>query len=89
LTDRLLAWSPNSQWLAFYGQKGEYNDNGLWLFSPNDQKLKLVTKADDHYRGSPVWSPDGKEIATISFDESSPTTELYIFNIATISNLTQ
>lgn len=61
---RGLAWSPDSQWLAFTGQR-PWRGEGLWLFHPSTTTLHRIAEGEDGDLHGVVWSPDGQQLITI------------------------
>lgn len=59
-----LAWSPDSQWIAFLATME--NRRGLWIYNPSTDEL--VTIAKDNIIDF-AWSPDGQKILGVR-DES-------------------
>lgn len=54
-----LKWSPDGKWLAFIGKMGLPSKDGIWIFSPDESKIRFVASGD--YRDI-VWSPDGDRL---------------------------
>jgi len=58
-----LAWSPDSNTLAFFSTAGEKNDQRqLWLANRDGAGAKKITSLSG-YAARPRWSHDGKQIA--------------------------
>ena len=70
--DHSPAWSPDGKTIAFVSNRSEDADltpgyQDLWLISSNGSAARRLTKQSGHMQ-SPVWSPDGAEIAYIGHD---------------------
>jgi len=68
-------WSPNGEWLVFYNEgaaesstESSTEERGLWLRNPDGVDLVRLTTGMDR---DPVWSPDGKHIAFVRWDEGN------------------
>ena len=61
---RGLAWSPDSQWLAFTGQR-PWRGEGLWLFHPSTTTLHRIAEGEDGDLHGVAWSPDRQQLITI------------------------
>lgn len=59
-----LAWSPDSQWLAFV-QPAENLSAQIWLYQVAEDQLTALT-GDRVNSFSPAWSPDGQWIYFLS-----------------------
>ena len=60
--DRGPRWSPDGGRIAFYSDRsGRYE---VWVVRPDGSGLEQLTKTTGPSRWLPVWSPDGKRIAT-------------------------
>ncbi|MBS1828618.1 MAG: protein kinase [Acidobacteria bacterium] len=56
--DRMPVWSPNSNEIAFFGDRsGEYDE---WMIQSDGSGLRQLTKV--HSMQHPVWSPDGQRL---------------------------
>lgn len=62
-----LAFSPNSDYLAFWGCGGSEDNCGVYKLDLNTQKLVKLLPA--RYARYFVWSPDGNELAMLSYDD--------------------
>jgi len=56
-----LAWSPDSQWLAFSGDVSN-RGNGLWIYGVGTHELRRLTAGTFL---SLAWSPNGSQIAAV------------------------
>jgi hypothetical protein len=79
-------WSPDGQWLAFYG--GVQGVDALWLRNMQTGQLIAVSTAD-HSLWSLSWSPDGQRIAAAArsnaiTDVYDMTSVLYVFDVSSI-----
>ncbi len=61
-TESDLQWSPNGSTLAYVSRRGDHSLIGVYDFA--NKTVRYLDPGVDH-DGSPVWSPDGKEIAFI------------------------
>ncbi|NJL49320.1 MAG: hypothetical protein HC929_20080 [Leptolyngbyaceae cyanobacterium SM2_5_2] len=88
-----LAWSPDSQQLAFY--EGDYPFQKINLINVNGSNRRLLTPAENFqiYRSHLVWSPDGRYIATyLPFNppfSNQETVALINVNTGEVQTLTQ
>ena len=55
-----LAWSPDSRWIAFSGDR--FGNMDIWTVSVPEGKLHRLTD-DPLYEGYPSWTPDGDTAA--------------------------
>lgn len=72
------AWAPNGDELVFVSNRDDEPDEGyrndLWIVSstpaenPADMKLRRLTTGDD-VKDSPVFSPDGRQVAYLSAED--------------------
>ncbi len=77
-----LAWSPNSQWLAYIAP-----DEGVWLLDPQTNQPILIQEGIFH---DLTWTPDGQRIVVIKCNESLCGTqgrslpEIWIYDVSTL-----
>ena len=81
-----LAWSPDSQWLAFTGERS-WRGEGLWLFHPSTATLHRVAAGEELYAVD--WSPDGQRLVVIELHlPSGPlepsSSEVLLFDVSAI-----
>jgi len=64
---RGISWSPDGSRIAYASVSGGPMDRGIWTVSPDGSDSSLIfdsaTGLDSRAAGSPVWSPDGTQIA--------------------------
>ena len=70
--DHSPAWSPDGRTIAFVSNRSEDADltpgyQDLWLMPSDGGAVRRLTKQSGH-KQSPIWSPDGAEIAYIGHD---------------------
>jgi serine/threonine protein kinase len=71
LADRTPAFSPDSSQLAFFQcSKGPFGD--IWVIPSAGGEPRQLT-FDDHYGGTPAWTPDGRFIVFSSLRAGSRT----------------
>lgn len=62
---RRASWSPDGKWLAFSGAESTEDDGDIYIMEINGKnKIKIASTPNNDL--SPIWSPDGKNIAFIS-----------------------
>ena len=78
-----LAWSPDSQWLAFTGQ-GPWWRDGLWLFHPHTMTLHRVAAGERLH--TVAWSPDGQQLIVIKrlLPYERHESELLLFDVSAL-----
>ncbi len=78
-----LAWSPDSQWLAFTGQR-PWRGEGLWLFHPSTTTLHRIAQDERLY--AVAWSPDGQQVIAIKDfpPHERHDSELLLFDVSTV-----
>ncbi len=57
-----LQWSPDGNYLAYVSNRGDHSFIGI--YSEQNKNVKYLSPSVDR-DGSPVWSPDSKEVAWI------------------------
>lgn len=65
LNAQQAVWSPDSRFLAFSGQSGEWFDIGLYDLETDEIRWLTQDPGDDT---SPCWSPDGNRICWVHAD---------------------
>ena len=55
------AWSPDGEWIAFWGLPEGTGQRDIWLIRPDGSDLRPVT-SDAPMDWSPAWSPDGSRL---------------------------
>ena len=80
-----LAWSPDSQWLAFVGGLPRRGDH-LWLFHPQTTTLHRVAKRGAWYWYGVAWSPDGLQLVAVreSKESDERQSELVLFDVSAL-----
>lgn len=53
-------WSPDASEIVFQGKKFGKDNNGIYIYNINTQKIHTLTIEGNNI--DPAWSPDGKEI---------------------------
>ena len=79
-----VAWSPDSQWLAFAGEMAGH-PRSLWLLAPGSGTLRRVTSRSEVH--DVAWSPDGQQLMVVRHFEISDLRkrgELLLFNVSTL-----
>ena len=61
--DRGPSWSPDGQWIVFYGARG--GDYRIWRIRPDGSRLEQVTASEQGWY--PFFSPDGTRMAAWTF----------------------
>ena len=80
-----LAWSPDSQWLAFVGGLPRRGDH-LWLFNPQTTTLHRVAKAELGNWYGVAWSPEGQQLVAVRERKESEErqSELVLFDVSAL-----
>jgi len=69
-------WSPNEQWLSFFGVDESREEYGVWVVSVDGLETHILAKfTSDHTwdLGGRAWSPDGQWLALTRHREDSTT----------------
>lgn len=74
------AWSPNERWIAFSSKRGENAIENIYIVRRNGKDLQQLTTKGGMY---PRFSPDGKEIVYISYENKDSKGDVYSVNIET------
>jgi len=74
-----LSWSPDGKSLAFSGQPGPREPNGIFLLSLETLETKQITTPPEGFLGdsTPAYSPDGKYLGFVR-GASSRDVEVYV-----------
>ena len=81
-----VAWSPDSQWLAFAGEMAGH-PRSLWLLAPGTGTLHRVTNRSEVY--DVAWSPDGQQLMVVRHIYTddlrrAPRGELLLFDVSAL-----
>jgi len=79
-----LRWSPDSEWLAFFGQTDPNGPISLWVYSTSNNTQTMIAPADSKYTGDPVWSVDGQQLAVLRSDVQEQMSEIRIFDVSKV-----
>ena len=70
------AFSPDGQWLAVNGERGEYLN--LCIVQPDGDGLREITEYVED--GLPTWSPDGQSLAFSSTRHGDKQSRIYVID---------
>ena len=73
--DRYPEWSPDGQRLTFWGNRS--GTAQAWIINSDGSGLRQLTDMHDQEFLSPVWSPDGSQVALTTLDLETT----YLFHI--------
>jgi Tol biopolymer transport system component len=80
------AWSPDGSMIAFWATLPDFNSQKtaqIWVINPNGGTKRQITTRPAYARvGYPVWSPDGRQIAFWSTNDTDGDTDLFVMNPA-------
>lgn len=66
-----IAWSPDSQWIAWVGGKCAVSNNNVFTVKREGSGVKLIYNQDRQINSTIAWAPDGKAI--VFLDKSGNT----------------
>jgi hypothetical protein len=75
-----IAWSPDETWLMFTGRSGGVDAQNIYKVQPDGSGLVQLTFGESGYNDSPSWSPDGSQIAYISYEEYDKPGEMWLMD---------
>ena len=63
----VLSWSPDSKIIAFIGEYGYFKENGIWLYSLENNSVVKVGKGKFQ---DILWADDSKSLFAIQCDNN-------------------
>lgn len=82
---REYAWSPDGQQIAFSWlivESYEKHAIEIYTINVNGSNMKQLTYTPGENESSPQWSPDGKRLAYLSYDEVAEKTYINVLTLA-------
>jgi len=77
----LLAWSPDSNHIAFIGKYGFRKENGIWLYSIKTNSITEISKGI--FQGI-VWRPDGNSLVAIKCEDFDICNKILEYDLSNI-----
>ncbi|MCX7678435.1 MAG: hypothetical protein N2316_04375 [Spirochaetes bacterium] len=78
IRDASPSWSPDSQWIAFSSNRDGIDN--VWMIQRNGKNLTQITKKGGLF---PRFSPDGKKLIYISYEDEKGKGDIYIKDLIT------
>lgn len=72
LSDRALAWSPDSRWIAYADQAGGRQFANLFIADAAGGESRQVSWLSNVFNGPVSWSPDGRYLLMSSSQRTEP-----------------
>lgn len=72
------SWSPDGQWIAFYGWEGREAGNGIWVMKADGSQARALL--NDGNASFINWSPDGRYIIFFS-QRGEANLRVYLYDI--------
>jgi Tol biopolymer transport system component len=76
-------WSPDGQWLVFWGTDENHSNPGIWVVRADGQQVYVLSGFNnDYWDPGIIWSPDGQWMA-FAHHESDPKTGVWLARVGT------
>lgn len=73
-------WSPDGEWVLFYGDKGVAKGLNLFKLKRGENEMVQLTFSQQAYNVRQAWSPDGNQIAYVQAPEYSAAGDLWVMD---------